>query len=220
MLKKVAFKLFGGENPESVLAKRIKIFVLIGIVFVVLNKLTLSRFGPLPNFEIIIPTLVVIGSFSLYSGENKFWRCLTRYFGIVALISIFLVDLYFWGFHPIYAFTWSGFAICWGLGMFKKLSMFGRYQSLLYHTMLRVAIAILFFDIFTAFGWWMLTSSTLTFSTLIAVFLAQVPFTLYHFSSLIFVPPLVGLAKVLAKVPVKIPVAVGVRTKVMRREMA
>jgi hypothetical protein len=86
--------------------------------------------------------------------------------------------------------------------------------------MLRVAISILVFDIFTAFGWWMLTSSTLAFSTLIAVFLAQVPFTLYHFSSLIFVPPLLGLAKGLSKVPVKIPVAVGVRTKVMRREMA
>lgn len=216
----MAFKLFGGENPESVLAKRIKIFVLVGIVFVVLNKLTLSRIGFLPNFEIILPTLVVIGSFSLYSGSNKFWRGLTRYFGIVALIGIFLVDLYFWGFQPIYAFTWSGFAICWGLGLFKKLSMFGRYESLLYHAMLRVAIAILFFDIFTAFGWWMLTSSALTLSTLVAVFLAQVPFTLYHFSSLIFVPPLVGLAKGMAKIPVKVPVAVGARTRVMRREIA
>jgi hypothetical protein len=218
-LKNLAFKLFGGENPESVLAKRIKIFVLICIMFVVLNKLTLSRIGLLPNFELILPTLVVIGSFSLYSGRNRFWRGLTRYFGIVALIGIFIVDLYFWGFHLIYAFTWSGFAICWALGLFKKLSMFGRYQSLLYHTMLRVAVAILFFDIFTALGWWMVTSSALTLSTLLAVLLAQVPFTLYHFSSLIFVPPLVGLAKGLAKIPVKVPVAVSVRTKVMRREM-
>ena len=220
MFRKIAVKLFGGENPEAVLAKRIKIFVLIGIGLVVLNKLVLSRFGPLPNFEMIIPTLVVIGSFSLYCGRTKFWRGLTRYFGVVAVMSIFLIDLYFWGFHPIYAFTWSGFAICWFLGLRKKLSMFGRFKSLLYHAMLRVAIAILVFDIFTAFGWWMLTSSTLTLSALFAVFLAQVPFTLYHLSSLIFVPPLVGLAKGLVKVPVQVPVAVGVRAGVMRGERA
>jgi len=218
LLKKTAIKLFGGEDPESVLAKRIKIFVLIGIVLVVLNKLTLSRIGPLPNFEMIIPTLVVIGSFSLYCGGTKFWRGLTRYFGIVALVGVFLVDLCFWGFHPIYAFTWSGFVICWLLGLRKKLSIFGKFGSLLYHATLRAAIAILVFDIFTAFGWWMLTSPALTFSALSAVFLAQVPFTLYHFSSLIFVPPLVGLAKGLAKVPVQVPVAVGVRAGAMRRE--
>jgi len=94
--------------------------------------------------------------------------------------------------------------------------MFGRFKSMLYHAMLRVAIAILVFDIFTAFGWWMFMTS----APLFAVFLAQLPFTLYHLSSLILVPPLVGLAKGLAKVPVQVPVAVGVRAGVMRGERA
>lgn len=36
-MKKLAYKLFGGETSEHVLAKRFKIFVLIGIVFIAIS---------------------------------------------------------------------------------------------------------------------------------------------------------------------------------------
>jgi hypothetical protein len=45
-------------------------------------------------------------------------------------------------------------------------------------------------------------------------FLGQIPFTLYHLASLIFVPPLVGLGKLMVKVKVPVPVAVKVRAGV------
>jgi len=211
-LKKAAFKLFGGENPESVLAKRIKIFVLIGIVFVVLNKLTLSRFSPLPNFEMIIPTLCVVGCLSLHPSGNRFWRHSTRYFVMMALISVSLADLLIWGFRSIYVFTWSGFMICWLLAVREKISVFGKFRSLLWRTTLTAALAILIFDIYTSFGWAFLTGAR-TFAGFTAVFLAQIPFTLYHLLSLLFVPPLVGLAKALIKVKVPVPVAVPVAAK-------
>ena len=214
MLRKIAIKLFGGENPESVLAKRIKIFVLIGIVFIAMSKLLYLRgLTPFPNFELIIPALVAIGSFSLYTGGNKFWRGVTRYFGITALVSVFLIDIGFWGLRKIYIFTWSGFIICWLLGMRNKLSMFDKFKKLLWRTTFTAAIAILIFDIYTAFGWALVSSTGLA-----TVFLNQIPFTLYHFCSLIFVPPLVGLGKAMVKVKVPIPVAVPVGGRVRAGE--
>lgn len=211
-LGKIAAKLFGGGAPELVLAKRIKIFILLGITFVALSKLTLSKFSPLPNFEMIIPTLCVVGCLSLRTGGNKFWRHSTRYFVVIALISVSLADLWIWGFHPIYAFTWSGFVICWLLAMRQKLSVFEKFKSLLWRTALTAALAILIFDIYTCFGWAFLTGAR-TFAGFTAVLLAQIPFTLYHLLSLVFVPPLVGLAKTLIKVKVPVPVAVPVAVK-------
>lgn len=208
----ITAKLFGDETPELVLAKRIRIFVLIGIVLVALNKLTLSRFSPIPNFEMIIPTLCVVGCLSLHPGGNKFWRHLTRYF-VVALITVSLADLLIWGFHPIYAFTWSGFVVCWLLARREKLSIFERFKTLLRHTMLTAAIAILVFDIYTCFGWAFLAGAR-TLAGFAAVFLAQIPFTLYHLSSLMFVPPLVGLAKALVRVKIPVPVSVPAAVKI------
>jgi len=209
-------RLFGGKNPEQVLSKRIKIFVLLAIPLIAINKPTLSRFGPLPNFEMIIPTLVVVGSFSLYCGSSKFSRLATRYFGIVALIGVFLADLVFWGFLPIYAFTWSGFVVCYLLAMRNKLSMFDKIKRLLYRTTLTAAAAILIFDVWTCFGSW-LGWYPKTLAGLATAYLAQIPFTLYHLASLIFIPPLVGLGKLMVKIKVPVPVAVPVRAQVGSR---
>ena len=207
-MKKLAYKLFGGETSERVLAKRIKIFVLIGIVFIAISKLLYMRgLMPFPNFELIVPTLVVIGSFSLYCGGAKSWRYLTRYFGIIALVSVFLIDLAFWGLLPIYVFTWSGFILCWLIGLKNKLSMFDKFKTLLGRTLLTAAIAIIIFDIWTG----LIGHSLTTGASLWAAFLGQIPFTLYHLASLIFVPPLVGLGKLMVKVKVPVPVAVKVR---------
>ena len=212
--KRAAAKLWGVGAPERVLARRIKIFVLIGIVFIAISKLLYLRgLTPFPNFELIIPTLVVVGSFSLYCGPTRFWRGLTRYFGLIALLSVFIIDLAFWGFLPIYAFTWLGFIFCWLLGMRNKLSMFDKFKTLLGRTMLTAAVAIILFDVWTG-----LIGHTLTTGVpLWVAFLGQIPFTVYHLASLVFVPPLVGLGKMLARVKISVPVAVAARTGVHAR---
>lgn len=205
MMKNLIAKLSGGEHPEQVLVKRIKIFVLIGIVFIAISKLLYLRGVTLPNLELIIPTLVVIGCFSSP-------RHLRRYFVVVALAGIFLIDLAFWGFLPIYAFTWPGFVMCWLLATRNKLSMFDRFTKLLYRTTLTAAVAILLFDIWTCFGSW-LGWYPKTLTGLAMAYLAQIPFTLYHLSSLIFIPPMVGLAKALVKIPIAVPLAVNVKAR-------
>lgn len=215
--KRGAAKLWGVGAPERVLTRRIKIFVLIGIVFIAMSKfLYLYKLTPVPNFELIIPTLVVVGSFSLYCGPTRFWRGVTRYFGLIALLSVFVIDLTFWGFLPIYAFTWLGFIFCWLLGMRNKLSMFDKFKILLGRAMLTAVVAIILFDVWTG-----LIGHTLTTGvSLWVAFLGQIPFTLYHLTSLVFVPPLVGLGKMLARVKISVPVGVtakaGVRARVER----
>ena len=208
--RKFAQWLFGGQTSDRAMAKRFKIFALAAIGFIAVSKLLfLSGVMPFPNFELIIPTLVVIGSLSLYCGESKSWRHLIRYFGIIALVSVFLIDLAFWGFNSIYAFTWSGFIIIWLIGRKNKLSTFDRFKKLLYRTTLTAAIAILIFDVWTAFGTWLGVGEK-SLVGLAAVYLAQIPFTLYHLASLIFVPPLLGLGKMIIKVKVPVSVAVSV----------
>jgi hypothetical protein len=203
-------KIWGGRNSEALLSKRFKIFVILAIVLIALSKLLYLHGITFPNLELIIPTLVVVSSFSLYCGESKYWRRLTRYFGIAALVSVYLIDMKFWGFRTIYIFTWSGFLIAWLLGLRNKLSMFDKYKKLLYRTALTTAVAILIFDVWTCFGTWLFWYPR-TVAGLIAAFLAQIPFTLYHLSSLVFVPPLVGMAKLMSKV--KVPVAIAVPAK-------
>ena len=201
--------LFGGQTSGTIMAKRFKIFALLAIGFIAASKLLyLSGAMPLQNFELIIPTLVVMGSMALYCGESQSWRYLVRYFGIIALVSVFLIDIAFWGFNPIYAFTWTGFVAIWLVAMKNKLSAFDRFKKLLYRTTLTAAIAILIFDAWTAFGSW-LGWGDKSLAGLAAVYLAQVPFTIYHLASLLFIPPLLGLSKIMIKV--KVPVSVAVR---------
>lgn len=212
--RKIAEKIWGGRTPDEVLSKRFKIFVLIGIVLIAASKLLYLRgLMPFPNFELIIPTLVVVGSFSLYLGPTKFWRGVNRYFGILALVAVFLIDLIFWGPLAIYAFTWTGFILAWFLALRNKLSMFDKFKKLLWRTTLTAAIAIILFDIWTG-----LIGHTLTMSaSLWAAFFGQIPFTMYHLASLVFVPPLVGLGKLMVKVKVPVPVAVAAEAGVRAR---
>ncbi len=210
VLRKISEKIWGGRTPSEVLSKRFKIFVLITIVLASMSKLLYLK-GILPaNVELIIPCLVVVGSLSLYCGPTKFWRRTTRYFGLLVLVAIALVDLAFWGLHSIFIFTWPGFVVCWLLAMRHKLSMFDRFKSLLWRTTLTAAAAIIIFDLYTGvFGW-----SLVTGGGLVTVFLSQIPFTIYHLCSLLFVPPLVGLAKAMVKVKVPVPVAIAVKSGV------
>lgn len=103
--KKISEKIWGGRTSDKVLAKRFKIFVLLGIFLIGISKVLYLAGLTFPNLELVIPTLVVVGSFSLYCGGTKFWRGVTRYFGVIALISVFLIDSAIWGLRPIYLFT-------------------------------------------------------------------------------------------------------------------
>ena len=204
MLRKISERVWGGRTPAEVLSKRFKIFVLIAIVLAGVSKLLYLN-GILPaNVELIIPTLIVVGSFSLYLGPTKFWRRTTRYFGLLVLVAIAITDLAFWGLRSIFVFTWSGFILCWLIGMRNKLSMFDKFKKLMLRTTLTAAAAIIIFDIYTGVVGWSLVTGT----GLLVSLLAQIPFTLYHLSSLIFVPPLVGLGKLMVKVKVPVQVAV------------
>lgn len=204
MLRKISERIWGGRTPAEVLSKRFKIFVLIAIVLAGVSKLLYLN-GILPaNVELIIPTLIVVGSFSLYLGPTKFWRRTTRYFGLLVLVAIAITDLAFWGLRSIFVFTWSGFILCWLIGMRNKLSMFEKFKKLMLRTTLTAAAAIIIFDIYTGVVGWSLVTGT----GLLVSLLAQIPFTLYHLSSLIFVPPLVGLGKLMVKVKVPVQVAV------------
>jgi len=195
-------------TASQTLAKRIKIFVIIAAFLIAISKILFLGGLTFPNFELIIPALVVAGSFSLPLGPSRFGRWLTRYFGIVALASVLVIDLAFWGLQPIYVFTWSGFALCWFIGLKNRLSLYDKFTKLLWRSVLAAAVAIIMFDIWTG-----LVGHTITTgATVWAAFLGQIPFTLYHLTSLIFVPPLVGLGKLLVKV--KVPVAVAVKTSV------
>jgi len=211
--RKIAEKIWDGRTPDEVLSKRFKIFVLIAIFLIVISKPLYASGVTFPNFELIIVTLVVVGSFSLYCGPTKFWRRVTRYFGVIVLAAIFIIDIALWGFHSIYLFTWTGFLIIWIWAMRNKLSTFDKFKKLLWRTTLTAAAAIIIFDIYTGIIGWSLLGG----AGLLTAFLGQIPFTLYHLCSLIFVPPLVWLGKavVRVKVPVLAPVAakrrVGVR---------
>lgn len=209
-MRKIAEKIWGAKTPAELLAKRFRLFVLICMVLIVVSKLLYLQ-GILPaNVELIIPALVVVGSFSLHCGPTEFWRKVTRYFGLVAVASVALVDLALWGVHSIYAFTWSGFVFCWLLGMRNKLSMFDRFRRLVFSTTLTGAVAILAFDFWTGLIGWPLVTGT----PWMTAFIGQIPFTFYHLCSLVFIPPLVGIGKILVRVKVPVPVAVGAGVKV------
>ncbi|KXA94109.1 hypothetical protein AKJ65_05380 [candidate division MSBL1 archaeon SCGC-AAA259E19] len=208
-------KLWYGGNPDETMAKRFKLFVGVAVLLIGVSKLLYLTGVTLPNVELIIPTLVVVGAFSLYTGGGKNWEKVRKYFGLIALLSVLLIDLVFWGFKTIYLFTWPAFVLCWFLGMRKDLSFFDKFSDLAVKATLTGAVAILAFDMITAFGTWLLWRP-LTLGALYGVYAAQVPFTFYHLASLIFIPPLVGFGKIVSRVKMKVPVAV--KAKVKERE--
>jgi len=192
------------EGTEGLICRRFRLLVLLGMVLVGLSKWLYLSGLLLPNLELVIPTLVVVGSFSPSLREEGGWGRVNRYFGVLALLAVFLTDLWVWGWRPIYLFTWSGFLFAWGLGLRSRLSPFSSFRSLLGSSLITTAVAILLFDFWTGIVGWSLLHAPLW-----VAFLGQVPFTLRHLSSLLFVPPLVGAVKLLVRV--RVPVGVAVR---------
>ncbi len=204
-------KIWYGKTLDEILSRRFGLFVLLGTLFSALfwAYRAIAGIELLPNLEWVIPTLVTVGSFSLPLGGSKFWRMFNRYFGVLALASVIVFDLIFFGpgLWHVWLFKWSGFVFAWLLGMRSKLSMFDRYKRLLGSTLLTTAIAILLFDFWTG-----VIGCGLWIGSFWLSFIGQIPFTLYHLTSLVFIPPLVALAKLMVKV--KVPVAVVARSSI------
>lgn len=199
----------GGRTIDELLLKRLRLFVLLGMAFTGLFWAYRAAVGIefFPNLEWVIPALVTIGSFSLPLGGGGFWKALNRYFGIVALGGVVAFDvlLFGYGLWHVWVFKWSGLVFAWLLGLRSRLSMFDKYTRLLGRTLLTTAIAILLFDFWTG-----IIGCGLWIGSFWTSFIGQIPFTLYHLASLVFVPPFVALAKLLVRV--KIPVAVASRS--------
>ena len=195
------------ESIYRKLTHRTYAFLLaVGMCAVASKLLYLAGFL-LPNLELVVPSLVVLGSVSLPFAPSRRAAWFTRYFGLLPLGGVFIVDLLCWGPNRIYLFTWSGFLFCWALAYLNRLSVFDRLSHLLWRTTLTAAAAIILFDVWTGLiGFPLLTGVSFT-----AALLGQIPFTLRHLLSLGFVPPLLLLGKLLVRVPV--PVAVPLTQK-------
>jgi hypothetical protein len=155
----------------------------------------------LPNFEWILPTLIVLGS--LFPFE----------FGILALVFVQVLWTLLYGPKPIQIFTCSGFALVWFLARKRYLSPFGSLRKLIGQSLLTSAAGILLYDFWTGVLGWSLLGQASLYTSL----LGQIPFTIYHLSSLVFVPPLVTLAKLTVRTKIPIVVPVPARTKVRMR---
>lgn len=183
---------------KTLIERKMKTLLAVALALVIFNKMVLSRWG-LPNVELIIPVLVVLGCYS------NSWML-----PALTVLSVTILDVLFWGFHPIYLFTWTGFAFCWYLWGKNAFNPFSSPRKILKMASASVLASIIFFDIYTAFGCWLLWYPK-TQMGLVAAYVAQVPFTLYHLLSLGFVPPLVLLGKKILRVPITVPVAVRAR---------
>jgi len=189
--------------PMSQLKRRMKLLLVLCTLLAGMSKLLYLKGLLLPNMELIIPTLVVAGC--LMPNPS-----LSRTLPLLGIV--FLEDVLLWGPRPIYLFTWSGFLFCWLLARRNRTPVFGRFKTLLPRVTLSAILAILLFDFWTGIvGWSLLCGS------LFAAAVGQLPFTLYHLSSLLLVPPLVVLFKLALRVPV--PVLATVKVPVgMRNE--
>lgn len=126
-------------------------------------------------------------------------------------------SLYLPGWQSILIFTWSGFVMMALIGRLLKnknernkvsLKFFGLFTGF-------GLLGTILYDIWTAFGYWLLFHPH-TLSTLLLVYILQIPFTIQHLlSTLIFSVsigfPLIYLyEKLVAMIPVKVKVAVPV----------
>lgn len=195
-------KIWYAKTQGETFAKRFRLFVVLCIIFVAVSKVLYLGGITLPNIELIIPTLVVVGAFAMHTGASERWSTVNEYFGIIALASVFVIDTVIWGLRPIYLFTWPAFIGIWYLAKRKDLSFMDKFSEVAFEATLTAAFLILLYDVTTAFGTWLLWGS-LSMGSLLGVYVAQIPFTLYHLGSLFFVPPLVALGKAVTRVKVR-----------------
>lgn len=159
------------------------IAALILIVFGILGRIFLNEFIQIPNLEIITSFSLIAGA--MLGGLYTF---------LIPLAIIAISDIYF-GNTSILYFTWSAFMIIGGLGWLlrKRRSCNPRFVGEM--TGMGIA-AVLFFYLYTNFGWWLLTNMyPLTWAGLIQCYIAGLPFLKNQLlGNLFFVPLFTSLA--------------------------
>lgn len=210
----IAEKVWYAKTQGGTFAKRFKLFVVLCVAFIAVSKILYLSGVTVPNLELIIPALVVVGAFAMHTGSSEKWSKLNEYFGIIALVSVFIIDTLVWGLRPIYLFTWPAFIGVWYLAKRKDLSFMDKFSDIAFEATLTAAFLIIAYDVFTAFGTWLLWGG-FSMGSLLGVYLGQITFTLYHLGSLFFVPPLVALGKRMTRV--KIRASVPIKRKIRRR---
>jgi hypothetical protein len=154
-----------------------KFLLAISIVFVgILTRIFLNEVVGIPNFEAVTAISLISGS--LLGGI---------FAAVVPLFIIFISDIYF-GNTLIHLFTWSAFILIGIFGiLFKKSSKY---------YFLKITgggiISVLFFYLWTNFGWWLVSGMyPLNSQGLLACYAAAIPFLKNQLMSiLIFVPAL------------------------------
>ncbi|MDH5816399.1 MAG: hypothetical protein QE164_06470 [Candidatus Nezhaarchaeota archaeon] len=126
------------------------------------------------------------------------------------------------GWQSIFIFTWSGFIIMTLIGRLLKnekhkvsLRFFGLFTGF-------GVLGTLLYDIWTAFGFWLLFHPH-TLTSLLFVYVLQIPFTIQHLLSTLLFSVSIGFPliylyeKVVAMIPVKVKVAIPVVTRTPRK---
>ena len=159
-----------------------KLFLaLLLIFFGIVCRVLFVNFLRLPNFEII--TAIALVSGALVSGVFTF---------IIPFCVIAISDTLI-GNTSIVVFTWSAFAI---VGVFGWLLRKQKKYLALKLTLAGV-VSVLFFFLYTNFGWWILSSMyPKTLNGLLNCYVAGLPFLRNQlFSALLFVPLLSFLCR-------------------------
>jgi len=172
------------------IVKKILLVILI-ILIGVLTRIFLNEVIGIPNFEAVTAISLISGS--LLGGI---------FAAVVPLLVIFISDIYF-GNTIIYLFTWSAFAL---IGIFGIL--FKRNSK---HYYLKITgggiISVLFFYIWTNFGWWLVSRMyPLNSQGLLVCYAAAIPFLKNQLMSVLIFAPAFALLftiiseKILAKI--------------------
>lgn len=145
-------------------------FILFGAGF----RIFLNEYIGIPNFEAI--TALTLLSASFLGG---------MYGALIPLFMIFLSDIYF-GNTSILLFTWSAFVL---IGLFGTLIK-RKHKHYLFKMTGAGIISVLFFYLYTNFGWWLLYKMyPMTISGLLQCYTAGLPFLKNQLgSALLFVP--------------------------------
>ena len=156
------------------MSKNKLLFAVLIVLLGTFSRFFLNELLAIPNFEMVTALSLISGSFlgGIYAS-------------VIPLLIIFLSDIYF-GNTIIYLFTWSAFALVGIFGiLFKRNSK---------HYYLKITgggiISVLFFYLWTNFGWWLISGMyPLNSQGLLVCYAAAIPFLKNQLMSvLIFAP--------------------------------
>lgn len=157
--------------------------IAMAVMVAALGALGRILLAPYPNFEVVTLATMVAA------------MALGMPYAFVAPLTLMVLSDLILGIYEIAIFTWSGFAIM-GLSFTRLRKLNGLSGRNVGTITAHAALMVLFYDGWTAFGWWLIYYPH-TMATLTLVYILQVPFTIKHLLSvMITVPP--GAALLLA----------------------